>query len=185
MILSERVSGKMSRWGILFAALLAVATAPSWSLGQSAGRGGSAPQQLSDFEKRLLQELRQKENDSLIAEALNKANSANEREADLARSGRANATAQQLTTELQLVEVQAALVKAIAQNRKEKADGRADPKIQSEIELLKNRIDIATAQLQKLLNDQEAATRETRKNKLFTLFSGVGFDRANAANGFG
>jgi Flp pilus assembly secretin CpaC/beta-lactamase regulating signal transducer with metallopeptidase domain len=55
MILSDRVSGKMSWTGFVLAGLLALMVAPSWSLGQPA-----APP-LTDFEKRLLQELRERE----------------------------------------------------------------------------------------------------------------------------
>ncbi len=136
MILCERVSGKMSRWGILFASLLALATAPSWSLGQSAGRGAT-PQQLTDFEKRLLQELRQKEIDFLAAEAHVNAKSADpDREAAAVQRMRLrtdDAAIQQLKAQLQAVEAEAALAKAkLRKLLKEKDDARFDPKLQSE-----------------------------------------------------
>jgi bla regulator protein BlaR1 len=59
MILSERVSGKMSWAGFLLAGLVALAAAPSLTLGQP-GRP-PAPPPLTDFEKRLLHELQQRE----------------------------------------------------------------------------------------------------------------------------
>jgi beta-lactamase regulating signal transducer with metallopeptidase domain len=59
MILSDRVSGKMSFVGLLLVGALAALAVPSWTLGQAGG--GAAAQPLTDFERRLLNELRQRE----------------------------------------------------------------------------------------------------------------------------
>src|SRR5438045_8019033 len=68
MILSERVSGKMSWRGFLLAAALALILAPTWSLGQSS-KPPVSPPPLTDFEKRLLEELRQRERATLLHDA--------------------------------------------------------------------------------------------------------------------